>query len=219
MKGLCCCMLGLLVCIMAHAQDVDSTLLEIKKDLDQVISAKAVLKLELDIDFIKMPTKYAQIAYEKGKTIEYQSENFIIIPKRGLDFSLDELFKYKFMTIDRGSELNEGKTLKILNIIPLDKKADYAIMTMKIDTLARQIVETEITTKDEGTFQLFLRYASAPFPSEVTVAFEIEKMKIPLSFMGKDAEVDKEKLKSNDRKNGKIFLYLDWQAIEVMDEK
>lgn len=202
-----------------YGQSIDPALLDIKEKLDRVQVANASARLALDVEFIQMPDKYAEIKYQSGKTIEFKSDNFIIIPKRGLDFSLDELFRYKFMTVDRGEEMHKGKLLKLLNIIPLDKKADYAIMTMKIDISKSDIVETEITTKNEGTFQLYFEYSeNIPFPSLISVEFEIDKMKIPLNFMGKDAEVDKQKLKSDGPKKGKIFLELNWQAVKMIDE-
>ena len=45
-------------------------------------------------------------------------------------------------------------------------------------------------------------------PNRVEVGFEIEKIKIPLSFMAKDTEVDRTRLKSDAVKTGKIFLKL-----------
>ena len=49
-------------------------------------------------------------------------------------------------------EVIDGQRLKVLNVIPLDKKADFAIMTIMMD--AENIVISEITTKNEGTFNL-----------------------------------------------------------------
>ena len=119
-----------LVCILfynAHGQDIDPDLLIIKHQLEGVIEAKARATLELDVSFINIPKKTADLHFRKGKPISYTSDNFIIIPKRGLDFSWNELFKYKFMTVDRGTTVIQGETLKVLNVIPLDKKADFAI--------------------------------------------------------------------------------------------
>jgi hypothetical protein len=208
----------LIISITAQSQQIDQDLLDIKKDLDEVVAAKAKAQLELDVSFINMPIKFADLSYQKGKTIKYNSDNFIIIPKRGLDFSWDGLFKYSFMTVDRGFETTNGRTLKALNIIPLDNKADFAIITMKMDTTLHQIAEAEITTKNEGTFQLFFTYEDkVRFPSEIRVEFEMEKIKIPLNFMGKDAEIDKKELKEDGLKTGRIYLKLDWHDIQLAE--
>ena len=210
----------ILVILSIHAwsQGIDQDLLEIKKDLDEVVAAKAKAHLELEVSFINMPVKYADLSYQKGKPIRYNSDNFIIIPKRGLDFSWDELFKYSFMTVDRGFETANGQTLKIINIIPLDNKADFAIITMKMDTTLLQISEAEITTKNEGTFQLYFQYdEKLRFPSAITAEFEMEKIKIPLNFMGKDAEINRKELKENGPKTGKINLKLDWYDMQLAE--
>lgn len=208
-----------LVCIFfnyAHGQDIDSDLLIIKHQLEGVIEAKARATLELDVNFINMPKKTADLHFQKGKPISYASDNFIIIPKRGLDFSWNELFKYKFMTVDRGTTEIQGETLKVLNVIPLDKKADFAIMTLKIDATLNQIIEAEITTRNEGTYSLLLAYdSSSLFPEIIIVEFELERIRIPLNFMGKDASIDSKELKSEKVKSGKIYLTLDWKYITI----
>jgi hypothetical protein len=208
-------------CLFIHdssAQGIDPLLLEVRQRVDELVEARASAELILDVDFIKMPIKYADIHYRKGQPVSYTSDNFIIIPKKGLDFSWSELFRYDFMTVDRGTESVDGHVLKVLNIIPLDKKADFAIMTLKLDTMLMHIREAEITTKNEGSYRLLFGYAGPTlFPNQVVVEFELAKIKIPLSFMGKDTEIDKAQLKSDGLKKGSITLNLDWREI-VMEE-
>ena len=43
-------------------------------------------------------------------------------------------------------------------------------------------------------------------PSDVEVDFEVERMRLPLRYMGKEADVDKEKYRSKEVKTGKIYL-------------
>ena len=197
------------------AQSVDEDLLLIRERMMLIQDATAEATLNLDVDFINMPEKYARLHYQKGKPLRYSSDQFIVIPKRGLDFTWSELFNHEFMTVDRGEDTLEGRLLKVLNVIPLDKKADFAIMTLKIDVETKQILYSEITTKNEGTFNLQFGYHKAgAFPSNVTVEFELERIRIPLNFMGKDLEIDKDEIKSSGPKKGKIFLALNWTYIE-----
>lgn len=214
MKSLMLILIISLISLQVSSQEIDSDLLTIKERMDNVIEARAVAKLELDVDFINMPVKNFDLYFQKSKPISYSSDHFIIIPKRGLDFTWNELFKHQFMTIYRGTEIHEGSTLKVLNVIPLDKKADYAIMTLKLDTIRNQIRIADITTKNEGSYLLFLNYENDNIlPSKLTVQFELERIRIPLNFMGKDTEIDKEKLKNKEIKKGSIFLYLTWQEV------
>jgi hypothetical protein len=87
---------------------------------------------------------------------------------------------------------------------------------MKLDTVSQRVLACEITTKNSGTFLLYFKYEDGYlFPSELRVEFEIEKIKIPLNFMGKDAEIDKMEFKADGPKRGKIYLTLDWYKMNI----
>ena len=205
---------GIFYGMAVNAQGTDGNLLKIRQQLEQVTEARANASLELNIDFINMPMKQAEFHYRKGKPISYTSEDFIIIPKRGMDFSWSELFRHEFMTVDRGTEIIGSRALKVLNVIPIDRKADFAIMTLKLDTTAGHIIIAEITSKNDGSYSLLLDYEeNVPFPNKITVEFALERIRIPLNFMGKDTEIDKEQLKGDGLKKGKILLTMQWHEI------
>tara|TARA_R100001369_G_scaffold44024_2_gene70128 strand:- start:348 stop:1001 length:654 start_codon:yes stop_codon:yes gene_type:complete len=201
--------------ISSLAQEQDEDLLRIKERLDTVSAFKADLKLDVDISFINMPQKKATVQFEKGKPISFSSEDFALIPKRGLDFSFQELFEYPFITVDRGMETVEGNKLKVVNIIPTDKKADFSIATLYLDLKAEQIAISEISTKKDGIYTLLLDYSTSEsvLPTKVEVQFEMERIRIPLNFMGKDIDVDRKKMREEEVKTGKIFLTLDYKTI------
>jgi hypothetical protein len=189
-------------------QDIDQDLLRIKQRMDSIEEFTANLVLDLDVDFINMPTKRAEIHYVKDKPVKFSSDDFVLIPKRGLDFSMNEIFKYPFITVDRGPVEKDGRMHRLINVIPTDKKADYAIATLMLDTVSQRIIESEINTKKDGSYTLTMHYQNDEqiLPSMIVVSFEINRIKIPLNYTGKGAEIDKEKLKSDEPKTGKIIL-------------
>ncbi len=192
----------------AGAQEIDKDLLYIKQRLDSVQQFTATVVLNLEVPFINMPTKTAKMDYSKGKGIKFSSDDFVMLPKRGFDFSLSEIFKYPFITIDRGMEKRNGKLLKVLSVIPTDNKSELALVTLYLDTKAMRIAESEINTKKDGSYTLLMQYSTgkAVLPSFIEVAFAIEKLKIPLNFMGKDTKIDRKKMKEADTKTGKIKM-------------
>jgi hypothetical protein len=123
---------------------------------------------------------------------------------------MNEIFKYSFITVDRGYVEKNGEWFKVINVIPTDKKADYAFAMFVLDTLNNRIIESEINTKKDGSYTLNMNYENPEkvLPSKVVVSFEINRIKIPLNYMGKGAEIDKEKLKSDEPKTGKIILQI-----------
>ncbi|HEY6435544.1 MAG TPA: hypothetical protein VIY47_03065, partial [Ignavibacteriaceae bacterium] len=165
-------------------------------------------KMDVDISFINMPTKYAGMTYIKGKPPKFSSDDFVMIPKRGLDFTLDKIFEYPFITVERDTEIRNGKLYKAINVIPTDKRADFSIATLLLDTVNMRIAESEINTKKDGTYILVMKYENEKtvLPNNVEVNFEIERIKIPLNFMGKDTDIDRKKMRAEGMKTGKIFL-------------
>jgi hypothetical protein len=198
-----------LLTINLNAQ-TDADLLKIRQRMDAVEQFTADLKLDVDIDFINMPTKSAGMTYVKGKPIKFSSDDFVMIPKRGLDFTMNMLFAYPFITVDRGTETRNGKSYKVINVIPTDKRADFSIATLLLDTVNVRIAESEINTKKDGTYTVVMKYENERMvlTNMVEVHFEIERIKIPLNFTGKDATIDKKKLSAKGPKTGKIMLHI-----------
>ena len=192
----------------AGAQNIDADLLRIKNRMDSVKQFSAVVTLDLEVPFINMPTKKAQISYTKGRPMKFSSKDFIMLPKRGLDFSLSEIFQHPFLTVDRGLEKRNGQVLKVINIIPIDGKSDLVLVTLCMDTKAARIVASEINTRRDGSYTLLMQYAalSDVLPDYVEAGFAIEKLKMPLNFMGKDTKIDRKKMRAMETKTGKIKM-------------
>ena len=208
--------LFMLLCLLnicgakVYAQTIDADLLKIKHRMDSVERFTANLKLQVDISFINMPTKYAGMTYQKGQPTKFSSDDFVMIPKRGLDFTLNKIFEYPIITIDRGTEIRNGISYKAINVIPTDKRADFSIATLLLDTLNQRIAESEINTKKDGTYILVMQYENVNMllPAMVKVNFEIERIKIPLNFVGKGTDIDRKKMRAEGMKTGTIFLTL-----------
>ncbi|MCO6360614.1 hypothetical protein [Roseivirga pacifica] len=195
----------------SFGQQIPKELLAVKQKLDAVETASAKATLNLDISFINMPEKYGEIRYKKGQPVQFTSDNFAFIPKRGLDFSWNNLFDHDFIAVERETEEVAGETFKTFNIIPNDDKATFAIMTLVINTSKGQITQADITTKKDGSYALQFKYeGSNPFPSFVEAAFEVEKIKIPLNFMGRDTDINRSAMREDGNKTGKVLLQLDW---------
>jgi hypothetical protein len=210
----------LTVCLWGHYVQAQGALPEslslVKEKIQSVQYAEGEVTLTTDIDFINMPQKKADIVYTKGKPLTYESDNFIFIPRKGLDFSWNNLFDYDFIAVDRGTEQVEENTWQTFHIIPNDKRADFAIMTLAINLDSQQIMTAEIATKKEGTFNLIFSYDNnSPLPTRIEASFEMEKVKIPLNFMGNDTQIDRKSMRAEGNKTGQVFLDLKWSEIQV----
>ncbi len=197
---------------LANAQNSDEDLIHIQQRLDSIQNFTAQMSLELDVRFIEMPTKKATIFYQKDKPLEFDSSEFMMLPKRGLDFTMQELFKYPYLVVDRGESEKNGTSYKQLSIIPQDRRADFAIATLLLDTLQHRIVQSEISTKKHGTYIIDMVYGSEEMilPDSITISFEMEDIKLPIQYLSNkmDMDVDKKSLKSQGINEGRIYLNL-----------
>ncbi|WP_255462692.1 hypothetical protein [Galbibacter sp. BG1] len=198
------------------AQEIDPDLQIIKTRLDSLETFTAKVELNVDISFINMPTKYAIMHYKKGQSMQFESNDFVMIPKRGLDLSMRELFKHPFITVDRGTETLEGSNFKKLNIIPTDQKADFAIATVWINPKLQRIKKSEISTKKDGTFNVVMDYKNQKdiLPSDIVISFEIEKIKLPIQYLAKEVDLNRKEMRSQKVKTGKILLSMSDYQIE-----
>ncbi len=201
-------LLFLLCWCSLNAQGIDSDIIKVQNRMDTILKFSAEVKIDVDISFINIPEKSARIEYTKNEDTKVFSEDFVLIPKKGLDVSLYQLFKNPFITVDRGTELRNLKKYKLINIIPTNRKADFSIATVLIDTDNSRVIEYEINTKKDGSYIVKMNYdkSISILPSKIEVTFEIERIRIPLKYMGKDVQINKENYKSNDPKTGNIFL-------------
>jgi hypothetical protein len=121
---------------------------------------------------------------------------------------LNRLLEYSYITVPRGEEIRKGKKYKAIHIILTNNRADFSIALVLIDVLNNRIAETENNTKKDSTYNLIMNYEnnSNALPSLVEVNFKIEKIKIPLNFMGKDTCIDRKKNESRVNENrGKSY--------------
>lgn len=202
------------ICFL-NGQNIDADVLRIQQRMDTIQAFSAEVKLEVGISFVNIPEKNARIEYAKNQETKVFSEDFVLIPKKGLDVSLYQLFQNPFITVDRGTETRNGISYKMVNIIPIDKKADFSIATALINTTTNSIVEYEINTKKDGAYIVKMSYDKTPniLPSNIVVEFEIERIRIPLKYMGKDAQIDKKAYKSEEPKTGFIYLSFNYTNI------
>ncbi len=70
----------------AQQTAVDPDLLQIKQRLDSIGGFTADMSLEVAINFINMPKKTGTLIYRKGSPAEILTDDFMLVPKGGLDF-------------------------------------------------------------------------------------------------------------------------------------
>lgn len=208
-------LLFILYASTCFGQTPEEEVLFIKSRLDSIETFEVDIRLHLNISFIDMPDKQANGIFKKGEDMLISSEDFALIPKRGLDLSFSELFANKFMVIDRGTIDDESASLAV-SILPLDDKSNFSVANLHIDTKKGRITYAQINTKKDGTYTLNLEYLKDQdiLPNKLAVFFEIDRIKIPLNFAGGDVSIDRKKMRKMDEKTGEIILSLHYRNVQ-----
>ena len=107
-------LLILMLSVSLQAQEIDKDLLRIKERMEEVSHFTADIVVDVEAPFINMPPKTASMEYNRGEKIKFKSKDFLIFPKRGLDFTFSELFEHPFISVDRGFKTIDNQNLKVL---------------------------------------------------------------------------------------------------------
>ncbi len=172
------------------------------------------IEIELDVDFINMPVKHAVMYYKHPQKIKFESDEFIMLPQKGLNFSLRNILKRDFTAIITGYEYIDQRKHYIIKVIPLKKRADIVLSTIWLDTELFVISKVENNTRSDGSYTIDFSYGARSdiLPSEMKVTFEVRHFKIPLKFIGRPIEIDKNKLKKGEGITGVVYLrYSDYK--------
>ncbi len=199
-------------CIGLCSQEPDTLLMSLRTKLDSLESFEATIHLSVDIKHVNLPDKTARIRFKKGRKLDIESESFVMIPKKGLDFNLGELFRYPYIALRTGKENINGQDCEVFRIIPESDKSDFSIATLTIDPVGIRLIRSEISTKKNGQFSINYSYASVDdvLPAIVEVSLSVTDIRVPLRFIAKDVEVDQKKLQTEEQTGTIRILFEDY---------
>jgi len=200
----------LLITAKLYTQDIDpyDIINDLKAQLDNIEDYSADIEIEVDVEFIKMPIKHATIYFKKPDKVKFKSKEFMMLPKRGINNQFTEILNQAYTAFYVGSEIIGDQEQHKIKIIPLSDKPDIILATWWINTKSKLITRLESNTRNEGTYFVDFIYdnKTISLPTELVVTFEIEKMKLPLKFIGKSAGMEIDKSKMEDKQNGKVYI-------------
>ena len=201
--------------IFAQEINPDSLLIKVKQKLELIKDYKADIDIHLDVDFIKMPDKHAKMYFKHPDKVRFTSDEFIMLPKRGIGISLRKLLSGNYIAVYSGQEEINGKPHVVVKVIPESKKSDIVLSTLWIDTENARISKMENTTRDTGSYMIYLKYGDheVELPTEIKISFRVKNLEIPLKFIGKNSTVDIDELQKDGDKKGIVIIKLNYYEI------
>lgn len=196
--------------VILKGQDVDpyGIIDSVSSRIDKILDYQADIEIEVDVDFIMMPVKHATIYYKSPDKIKFESDEFLMLPKKGLGNRITQILDEPYAAIYLQDEILNNQPHHVIRIVPMGKNPDIVVATWWISEHNYLIARNESTTRNQGDFTVDFIYGNSAIqlPTEMIFSFEIEKLKLPLKFIGKSGGMEMDKSKMKDVNQGKVYI-------------
>ena len=207
--------LALLICFFAfsaQAQTVEEVVNAVKAKLGKVSDYQATGKMKTNVVFIKAPVATVKVYYKKPDKLRISNEQGIsFIPKGSVNINVSNLFLRNdgFDMIDMGTE--KGTGFRIIKLLPRDDESDVVLSTLYIDAASALVRKSKTTTRENGTYELELRYgkyAEYGLADHVVFSFNTKDYKLPkgITFDYDDGTKKTEAEEKMENRKGKIEI-------------
>jgi hypothetical protein len=201
------------VSFLLTAQDVKDLVLKIKAKYDQVKDYEADAVMLTNVSFMKVPKAKVKIYYKKPDKLKIKNESGIsFTPKGAMNINMSTVFGMgDFTALDAGAETLNGQTVKLVKLLPTDENASLVLATLYIDEKKMLVLKSKTTTKENGTYELTLKYgtyANYGLPEKVEFTFNTKDFKLPKGVTidydnGSEPKTEADKTKN---KKGKVEI-------------
>lgn len=189
----------------------------IRVNLAGVKDYTADINIKVNVSFLKIPVKQGKLYFKHPDKVKLVSQGFAMLPKRGMNFTLNELFDKKYNVIYVKDEIIKKVKSDVIKIIPMDDNADILLATLWIDRQSKKILKIDAVSKTNGKFVTHFDYPAKPnpfgLPSQLTFTFEVTQANLPMGVTGNfDADT---KLKNKDNKPQQATLTIGYSNYAV----
>ncbi|WP_235906204.1 hypothetical protein [Ginsengibacter hankyongi] len=169
--------------------------------------------MKTDVSFLKVPKANVTVYFEKPDKLKIKNEKGIsFVPKGAVSINLNNIISgNKFTVIDAGNSMVGAKEVKILKLLPEDDNNNVIFLTIYVDEKNEVIVKAKTTTKDNGTYELDMkygRYLEYGLPDDVVFIFNAKDYKMPkgITFDYDEASINNKTADKNNDKQGRIEI-------------
>lgn len=195
----------------SQSRNPDVILKNVKEKFSKVKDYEVNVRIKVDVDFLKVPVSEAKIYFKQPDKIHFESENFALLPKEGVNFSPMAILKGNYTAIFEKEDTINGIKTAVVKIIPLNEKSNIMLTTLWIDQSRYYIQKVESTTKFNGTYSLELNYDKPvddyPLPSSMIFTFNIDRTNIRRGMYGNMGDENKDNKQNKKRTAGKVYMY------------
>lgn len=207
------------ISVFAQTPDPNKIIKEVKAKFATVKDYVVDATIKVDVSFIKMPDRQVKIYFKQPNKTHFESSEFAILPKMGLNFNPTEVLNNNFVAVYlRQDKLNERKT-DVLNLVPQSDTAKVKFIKLWIDTEDKVIRKFELSPDRGGSVSAELTYGAdikMGLPSQIKFSMDFGgSMRLPANFGGA-------KKNDSDKKENKgtvIVSYSNYRINKGVDDK
>jgi outer membrane lipoprotein-sorting protein len=166
------------------AQAADALVRQVKAKMDQVKNYQADGVMKTNISFLKVPQANVKVYFKQpGKVKIVNEQGISLVPKGAINFSLNNVLATDGYTVlDAGTDKVNGTSVRVVKLIPTADNSEVVLSTLYIDPTKLVVLRAKTTTRDNGTYELALRYGSYlayALPDQVLFTFNTKEYKLP----------------------------------------
>lgn len=198
--------------LAAQAQDADALLKRVKEKLAAINDYQAQGVMKTDVPFMKVPESKVTIWYKKPDKFRIKKQDGIsIVPKGGVNINMSALFAgNNYTAVPAGKGQVNGAEVTIIKLLPLDENSDVVVSTLYIDEKEALVKRSVITTRENGTYEMEMRYGkykARGLPDTILFIFATKDYKLPkgLAFDYETGSTPKQP-NTNGNQKGKIEI-------------
>ena len=201
--------LGVGTTTIAQTVNADSLMKAAMTKLKSVPKYECDILVNLDVKFINIDERKGKVYFLPPDSIRYKIKGFAFLPKKGYNSHAFSVAEEDHIAIHLGKEKIDDRSCHIIKVIPNDIESEVVLGQFWVDKTDK-IRKMVIVTRDEGNYNLRLKYGNEkyPVPSKVTITFDVKEQKLPGNMTG-DLEAEEEELTEKElkeRKKGRIMI-------------
>ncbi|HTQ28950.1 MAG TPA: hypothetical protein VMI35_12510 [Puia sp.] len=166
-----------------RAQEAAPLIQMVRTKLEQVKSYEADATMKTTVSFLKVPQASVKVYFKNPDKFRIRNDHGIsLVPKTMAGISLNNLLTGKYSILDAGSELVNGRSLRVIKLLPSDDSQEIVLSTLYIDDKTRLIIRARTTTRDNGTYEVAMtygKYISYALPDKLICYFNAKDYKLP----------------------------------------
>ena len=197
------------------AQDINILVGNARAKIEKVTDYEATGKMKTNVTFLKIPIATIKLYFKNPNKFKLISEKGLsFVPKGSMSINLNTIFTgNNFIIIDAGFDKIEKTNVRVAKLLPTDENSDLVLTTLYIDPVNFLILKSKTTTKENGTYELkmkYKKYSLYGLPDEILFSFNAKDYKLPkgITFDFDDGASNKKTIKSKKPKKGEVEILL-----------